>query len=150
MRISKQIRLGNTQDIPCPYCKGFASLQDSTVIHKNSSGKMYICNAYPGCDSYVGAHKESLKPFGTLADKDLRQWRITTHEEFDLLWSEYNNRKRARSIEYSKLSKHLGIQKEDCHIGYFDILTCKEVIEYSKNLKKKKEEKAHEHSRSNE
>lgn len=137
MRISRQIRLGNTQDIPCPYCTGFASLQSSAIIYGKNIGKMYICNAYPRCDSYVGAHRGSLKPLGTLANKELRQWRIKTHEEFDSLWSKYTNRKRARSIEYSKLSKHLGILNVDCHIGGFDIEICKEVIEYAQNAKEK-------------
>ena len=130
MKVNR-IKADNVQDITCPYCKGFASLQDSAVIYGSSKGPMYICNGYPRCDSYVGAHKISQKPLGTLANKELRYYRVEAHKEFDELWK-CSTRKRGRSLAYKQLSIHLGIGVTDCHIGYFDIATCKKVIEYAK------------------
>ena len=33
---------------------------------------LYVCSGYPSCDSYIGAHKKSMRPMGTMADSDLR------------------------------------------------------------------------------
>lgn len=127
----KQERSENTQDIVCPYCGGYASLQDSITILGVDRGPIYICNKYPACDSYVGAHKISLKPMGIPANGELRIWRKQAHQVFDPLW-ESKSRKRARPLEYRKLAKYLGIPVESCHIGRFDVEMCKQVLEYAK------------------
>lgn len=127
----KQDYSDNTQDIACSYCGGYASIRDSTIIFGVNRGPMYICNKYPACDSYVGAHKISLKPLGTPADGELRMWRKRAHQIFDPLW-ESKSRKRARPLEYRKLAKYLGIEVESCHIGRFDVAMCKQVLEYAK------------------
>lgn len=127
----KQEHSNNTQDIVCPYCGGYASLRTSKIIFGVDRGPMYICDKYPACNSYVGAHKISLKPLGTPADGELRMWRKRAHQVFDPLWQS-KPRKRARPLEYRKLANYLGIEVESCHIGYFDVEMCKQVLEYAK------------------
>ena len=58
--------------ITCPYCNGRAILKDATVVYGSSSnyGKLYVCENFPKCDSYVGAYPNG-NPKGRLANKKL-------------------------------------------------------------------------------
>ena len=115
----------------CPYCEGEVSLKDSAVIYNGTSyGDVYICENFPECDSYVGVHKGTDKPKGTLANKQLRTWRKLAHAEFDTLWQ---SNKISRSAAYSWLANRLGINKEECHIGMFDKNQCQDVCELIEN-----------------
>lgn len=123
----------------CPYCESEAIFESSTKVYKKDYGMMYICSNYPECDAYVGVHKGTDTPLGRLADKELRFWKQKAHEYFDVLWKakiiqkrkEGKNykKRRARNAAYEWLAKELGIKKEDCHIGMFDVQTCQHVAE---------------------
>lgn len=66
----------------CPYCGARAALRPSSVVygeHTKNDGYLYICDRYPKCDAYVGAHQKSRLPMGTLANGDLRHKRIEAH-----------------------------------------------------------------------
>lgn len=77
------------------------------------------------CDSYVGCPERTEKPLGTLANKELRKWRRNAHFVFDRYWQEgFIGRKDL----YERLAKALGIPVEECHIGMFDVETCKKII----------------------
>ena len=41
-----------------------------------------------------------------------------------------------RSVAYRWLSERLGIPEEECHISWFDIDTCKKVIQLSNDYQK--------------
>lgn len=56
---------------------------------------------------------------------------MKVHESFDSLWK---NNGLTRQKAYQKLSMGLGIKKQDCHIGMFDVQTCKKAIETIKNF----------------
>lgn len=73
------------QIVRCPYCGGTAILRDASYVYGNKSkgGKAYVCSHYPACNSYVGVHKGTTMPKGTLANKELRQKRIRAHRIFD-------------------------------------------------------------------
>lgn len=74
----------NTTNSPvCPYCKRTAVLVDSEIIYRRSYGMIWTCD---NCDAYVGCHKGTIKPLGTLANFALRWKRILTHQMFDALW----------------------------------------------------------------
>lgn len=128
----------------CPYCGGKVFLKDSDIIYGKSYGYVYICENFPECDSYVGTHKKTLKPLGRLANRELRQLKVTAHKYFDIMWKIKKQRgdKQARKKAYKWLSKQLGLHFDDTHIGYFDIETTKKVIEicrpYYDKLKKVK------------
>jgi hypothetical protein len=113
----------------CPYCSLTSKLVNSSIIYDKDYGNIYIC--FP-CNAYVGTHKkDKITPLGTLANKELREWRQKAHLYFDKTWK---NKPRSRQKEYKKLAKWLGIEKEECHIGMFDIEYCKKVLEYCKEV----------------
>jgi hypothetical protein len=95
------------------------------VIYGFSLGMAWICQGFPECDSYVGAHGKNFKPKGSLANKELREIRILAHKYFDCLWSNQKSRRKA----YKWLSLALDIPEPQAHIGMFDVATCKRAIE---------------------
>lgn len=95
----------------------------------------WICN---DCNSYVGTHANSPvhKPLGRLADAKLRRWKSAVHRVFDPIWKESMkfglNKSDARMQAYIWLSQQLNIPMKKCHIGYFDVDTCKRAYEVCK------------------
>ncbi len=67
--------------IVCPYCGREARL----ITSKDFYGRDYGTNVYAchPCAAYVGTHKNSIAPLGTLAKKGLREMRKRTHAAFD-------------------------------------------------------------------
>ena len=67
----------------CPYCGRQAVLRPATYVYGERNldpeNYLYVCGGYPACDSYIGVHKKSLRPMGTLADGNLRHKRIEAH-----------------------------------------------------------------------
>lgn len=120
----------------CQYCTTEAVLIDSRKIHGYNYGKIYYCNT---CGAYVGCHKKTKKPLGTLANEELRKYRMSLHRLFDKKWNDYMiksgcSKKRARSFAYMWLSQRMEINKKECHIGMFDVDRCKLAIKVCKNL----------------
>ena len=46
------------QNVKCPYCGGIAVLRDASYVYgdKSKHQKLYVCQHYPECNSYVGVH----------------------------------------------------------------------------------------------
>jgi hypothetical protein len=90
---------------------------------------MYLCGNYPQCDAYVGVHKSGPMeghPFGTLANKKLRDMRHRLHATFDPIWKEgYISRHQA----YSCLAYLLKLDPKNTHIGSFDVTQCQLGLE---------------------
>lgn len=112
--------------IICPYCDNPAELKDSSVIYGKSYGLVYICFS---CNAYVGTHRNTDRPLGTLANQELRKLRKECHNLFDRLWL---TKKMTRHEAYKWLAKQLGLDVEQCHIGMFDVEQCKKVKEIVK------------------
>ena len=133
--------------VTCPYCNAPAVLTDSAeVYHGNSFGMIWLCRP---CQAWVGVHKGTDKPLGRLANKELRDWKMRAHAVFDPIWEAKLRHRRAggagksgrasggpsykkayaRGAGYKWLAQQLGIDKKDCHIGMFDVETCKRVVE---------------------
>lgn len=112
----------------CPYCKDTALLVTGKKVYPKEEHKalwkknFWVC---PDCDSRVGCHKDSTKPLGRLANRELRKARTDAHNAFDPLWKE---KKMSRKKAYGWLSKKLKVPLEKCHIGMFGLDKCKEVI----------------------
>jgi len=114
----------------CPYCGAKVIFVDSKMVYGKSYGMIYICSKYPKCDSYVGVHKNTCVPLGTLANKELRKYRGIAHLYFDTLWK--NKKSGTRIKAYKWLSEKMNISVPDTHIGYFNIDQCKTVIKICK------------------
>ena len=123
--------------LSCQYCQSEAKLADSVIVYGRSYGPIWICSNYPKCDSYVGCHKDTNKPLGTLANRELREWRKKAKEPFNRLWKEkiinkitqYIPQTSPRSKAYMWLTEKLDIPGEETHFGLFDIDQCKKVFE---------------------
>lgn len=113
----------------CPYCSEPARLVTGAAIYRNrpdlNNLKFWQCQP---CDAYVGCHKngDGTNPLGRLANAQLRMWKSNAHAVFDPFWK--NSGRGRRSVMYAKLARELGIEINDCHIGMFDIDTCKRVV----------------------
>lgn len=108
----------------CPYCHTNAMWTENKRIYGKNYGKSYMCWWCPVCKAYVGCHNNTRQPLGTMANKMLRDWRITAHSFFDPLWKKGKiNRKEL----YKKISKDLGKQ---IHIAWADTKDCGKIIEW--------------------
>lgn len=113
----------------CPYCNGVMFLTDSKVIYGVSHGLVWLCEGFPGCDTYVGIHKGTITPLGTPADWKLRQLRKQCHDLLDPYWKEGCM---SRTEAYDKVAELLGIDREDAHIGKLNKPECRRLIHYIK------------------
>jgi len=118
----------------CPYCGSVATLKDSKIIYGKSYGNAFICNNFPKCNTFVGVHKATNKPLGTLANNELREFRKKAHSLFDPLWKlkiikEKCSKKKARTAGYKWLSIQTEIDYNRCHIAMMNIDECKKVIQ---------------------
>jgi hypothetical protein len=111
----------------CPYCGEFSKLVDGSVIYPHRpdlfAKKFYQCAP---CDAYVGCHDGTTKPLGRLANAALRAAKKRAHAAFDPIWK---SGQKKRGSAYAWLADRLGIDKQDCHIGMFDVDQCRRVVE---------------------
>jgi len=63
----------------------------------------------------------------TPADYETRQARRAAHSAFDPLW---RGNGMSKGIAYKQLSKFMGLQQKETHIGYFDIEQCNLVLAF--------------------
>lgn len=135
----------DTPYITCHYCAQEAYLTSSTEVYQNDYGNIYLCRP---CNAYVGVHKATNKPLGTVANAELREWRKKAHAAFDPLWQKkLAIRRKQRGDDYKKvyargsgykwLREQMGLKPSNCHIGMFDINECKQVIEICNNWRRK-------------
>ncbi len=111
-------------NVTCTYCGNPAGCMSS----KEWYGRDYGSNIYyfRPCDAYVGTHKGSLTPLGTLANKELRALRSKAHAVIDPYWRRqgYN-----RKTIYRLLGEYMGTEPNDTHIGMFNNEQCQKVID---------------------
>ena len=111
----------------CPYCGDLSVLTDSAEVYGGKSyGNIWICRP---CQAWVGVHKTDAynRPLGRLANAELRRWKMKAHGAFDPLWKKACFS--SRGAAYTWLAKELGLSTDTCHIGMFDVDTCKKVTE---------------------
>jgi hypothetical protein len=106
----------------CPYCGREARWCDNSEIYGKRYGKSYMCYWCKDCDAYVGCHNNTKAPLGSMANKELRQWRMKVHDKMDPLWKSGNIK---RSKLYSIISKIIG---KPYHTGECDIEMCKKIL----------------------
>lgn len=73
---------------------------------KLAHDKFWMCNS---CKNFIGCHKNAnknkMKPLGVIANKELKQARISIHNIIDPIWKE---EKMKRGEVYAILSQELG------------------------------------------
>jgi hypothetical protein len=114
----------------CPYCGGPVHRVNATLVYGKDGeayGQLYVCSFYPKCDAYVGVHKGTNRPKGTLANPALRLARRLAHEAFDATWK--GKHRSVRSRAYAKLARQLKLDGSECHIGLFTLEQCARVVQ---------------------
>lgn len=122
----------------CPYCNNPAELVGGDAIYPHrpdlAGKKMWRCQP---CGAWVGCHDGTTTPLGRLANAELRKAKQAAHAAFDRLWQaklrrEGCTKKEARGAAYRWLADQMGLDRETCHIGMFDVDTCRRVVEICK------------------
>src|SRR5882724_1641951 len=108
----------------CPYCGAPAVWCENKAIYGRNFGKSYMCWLCKACDAYVGCHSNTQRPLGTMANKELRDWRIKAHAAIDPIWQrEILTRKQV----YQELKTHF---RREIHIGESDVIQCQAIITF--------------------
>lgn len=110
----------------CPYCNSNVCLVNNSEIYNGKSygdwPYAYICFK---CDAYVGLHKTTLIPLGSMANAELRELRkLSKGMFFDWMYEKKMN----RTMGYSTLAKMMNIPKHKCHFGMFSNEDCEKVM----------------------
>jgi len=112
----------------CSKCGKMAVTKKKNWITGNNDDNewMWVCPGYPKCDMYVGCHKGTCRPLGTLAGDRLRALRWRAHKSFDSCWK---SGKMTRTEGYAELQKVLELGPKEAHIGRLDESQCEKIIE---------------------
>ena len=114
--------------VVCDYCENDAVFMTTEQFYGKDFGtNMWVCKL---CDAYVGTHKRTDEPKGTLANKELREWRKEAHKAVDPLWL---SKSMKRKEVYQWIQDVMGLSSEEAHIGMMNIQQCKELIDYATN-----------------
>ena len=137
-----QAAVPDAPPLDCPECGGTMRLKPSRY------GLFFGCSNFPQCRATHGAHPDG-RPLGTPAKLETKRARMAAHEIFDGLWmgalamydldhpsKPSRDRKRtrrkilrvARRRAYDWLAERLGLPDDECHIGSFDLETCRRVV----------------------
>lgn len=126
----------------CHYCNKEAEKVTGSVMypHREDLSHLIFWRCVP-CKAHVGTHKQTDGiPLGKLANEADRMARRLAHSRFDLLW---RVKKMPRSLAYQLLSAHMGMTREQCHIGNFTKEQCDKVERfcdiYYEKLRKEKD-----------
>lgn len=122
--------------VECPHCRSSVSVVRNDEIYGKCYGDWpwaYLCD---GCGAYVGMHPFTAIPLGTLANEEQRRARKTCKVDFEVLWK---TGRITRDQAYAELADHMGIEKEACHFGWFDVDQCHAAQEWARGRAKELE-----------
>jgi len=106
----------------CPYCNKTAPWVENKEKYGKNYGQSYMCYFCKPCDAYVGCHQNTRRALGTMANAELRKWRMKAHEVIDSRWKSGEMK---RKEMYKMLDDMMG---KVMHIGESTIEECKEII----------------------
>lgn len=99
--------------VTCVTCGGVGILAEKGP----NNVPAWLCEAYPGCNSYVGVHPGTTLALGTMAGPELRAERLKTHRWMDRLWR--GKISPTRKEVYQLVGKVLGIRR--FHVAQADL-----------------------------
>lgn len=107
---------------------------DNCVIYGRPYGDWhyaYLC-VNTSCAAYVGLHPFTNLPLGTLATAPMRKARSLAKDYFNPLWK---NGGMTRTDAYAWLAASLGLTRDECHFGLFNVDQCNAAIRKIMELK---------------
>lgn len=116
------------ESVTCPYCGRHAEWVSNETVYGRRYGKSYMLWLCRPCDARVGCHENTMRPLGTMANAELRKWRMKAHDAIDPL---YKSGRMTRGELYQKLSIALG---KEVHVGESDIEQCQFVIAIANDM----------------
>jgi len=113
--------------VKCPYCGKSAEWVENKEVYGRNYGKSFMIWLCRSCNAYVGCHENTMKPLGTMANKDLREWRMKAKNLFivkkmDGTWKN----KKLKAKAYYWLNKAMG---REFHFGESTTEDCKAIVE---------------------
>ena len=116
----------------CPYCNSSVTFTSHAVLYGGRTFSdwpyIYLCDNQ-ACLASVGVHKGTEHPLGTLADQVTKDARKRAHEAFDPIWK---TKQMKRTEAYAWLAEKLDIERWRCHISWFDVSYCDQVVRLCK------------------
>lgn len=114
----------------CPYCMcGTELIEDCTIHHDSPDGFRFYYRCIQNPDHHVGCHYGTRMSFGRISDSKLRKLKDQCHKAFDPLWQQKPKVFSSRQRAYYWLARQLGWDNDFTHIGMFDELTCRKVLQ---------------------
>lgn len=120
-------------DVPikCDNCnhKNVVYVNNSVLYGRNCGNwpKIWYCK---NCNAAVSCHPNSHFPMGKMATETTRKARKRAHKHFDKLFNKH--RFMSRTAAYKWLARAMNIPREECHMSYFNVEQCEEVVRLSK------------------
>jgi hypothetical protein len=123
--VAMPIPFQSDRRVVCNYCGNPAELHDGLAVYPDrkdlAERRFWVCW---GCAAWVGCHRDTDNPFGSLANEELRSARIAAHAAFDPIWQQ---ELMPRPDAYAWLAQELGIPRSHCHIGLMELDNCRRV-----------------------
>lgn len=120
----------------CPWCEARVSIVNNSEVYGKPHGDwpwVFRCGNRL-CGAYVDMHPGTGIPKGTLADSATREARGWVKQLFNGIWqSGYMSK--ADAVRW--LAGKLGIPKEECEVGRFDVRTCQRAVTVCLELARK-------------
>lgn len=107
----------------CTYCGNEAEWISNEAIYGYRAGESWMIWLCRDCDAWVGCHRNTTRPLGTIANKELRGLRVAAHNHIDRLW---------RSGRYKRTTVYLALELvfgRVIHIGQADEETCRRILQ---------------------
>ena len=138
--MNKQNKKGkgaNANSMRCPYCRSPVIYHSADGIYRENKNNtmLYVCSRYPECDAYVRVHAGTKLPVGSMADHKLRSLRRDAHRAFDRL---HESGLMCKEDAYRWLADLICVPLAHAHIGHLNEYYCKQVIEKSTELLKRR------------
>lgn len=127
---SAAARVRDVLPIPeeCPHCGGPVEICLNSAIYGGRTYGEYpwVLRCVGDCDAHVGFHPFTAIPLGTLATGPMRTARQAAKAEFNPTWQ---GGRMTRSQAYGRLAAAMRMPVSQCHIGWFTVEQCEQVIE---------------------
>lgn len=113
----------------CGYCGKTAQLVGGDTIYPRRDDlhhkKFWYCEP---CKAWVGCKPNGSQPLGTLANQELRKFRIDAHKVFDPLWQATDSVFETRDDAYQWLAEQMGLAFQRTHFAMFNTHQCEQAI----------------------
>jgi hypothetical protein len=124
--MTKPQKIEGGKKMVCPYCEKEAAWGENKAIYGKNYGKSFMCWYCLPCNAYVGCHNNTQSPLGTMANKELREWRIKAHASIDPWWNGKYATMERKEV-YAMLDRKFG---KPVHVGQSDVEMCRKIINY--------------------